>query len=1416
MSKVPNSTKKELNWIKKSKAYLPDAELVLGVISSDMGTTVETSNDRTAQVATDSSKRARNLVEGGPNTKIGLQESIIDLTQDARTLTLETHFTTSQPEPNFGQPAGASTRSNFQTAEPATSLMHKAPTTALPTVVVPKRPVAAVQNVGTHNGNGASQQDRQLIGLQRRVMQLLREQASLLQRKCSIIESTSLSEDAKRHTLRSELNPQLDQIAVRLKEEEEKLNSFTTSQYYRSYPTPTQTSNTKEHQQLVPPDAQNFPNNNILPKPKEHHLITQTEVVDQPLHKDLITVLDEEEEEEEDGGGSGGGDGLSLAGEPSLHSEPIRTLRQRKMRPDYRIPTINDEFDYNMGGQPSSHNMLPEEDVTMEAEFEDSHFLTTIDDDEEQVHSSDREFIEDGLDNFLEASDDADYKDENDNGEDEEVQYSHSYLEHKDYQNHVPDDFPPNELIDMNRIEVFGSSPNKRLQEVQTNESVPRISLIPSNYGQSFDDGPITNNIQQTSATSHRSNSVVESIDGSNDEQNNGFEDMLSDSDFDNFDAEREYQTQTANIKELDDDLKIISEQKTSQEIPPTKVKKEIIDVDSQFDDDDDEELLDDDLSLSEIPITNKNQSVPEPQYPWTVEMYHRLNHVFKLPGFRPNQLEAVNSALQGKDVFVLMPTGGGKSLCYQLPAVVKSGKTSGTTIVISPLISLMQDQVDHLLAKNIKASMFSSKGTAEQRRQTFNLFINGLLDLVYISPEMISASEQCKRAINKLYRDGKLARIVVDEAHCVSNWGHDFRPDYKELKFFKETYPDVPVMALTATASEQVRMDIIHNLKLDNPVFLKQSFNRTNLFYEILKKGKNSIFEMCDTIKSKFRNKTGIIYCHSKNSCEQTAALMQRNGVKCAYYHAGMEPDDRLTVQKAWQSDEIQVICATVAFGMGIDKPDVRFVFHYTVPRTLEGYYQETGRAGRDGNHSHCIMYYSFRDVRTIQSMIQKDENLDRENKEKHLTKLQQVMQYCENATDCRRKLVLSYFNENFDSSLCHKNCDNCLNGQNTTTEERDVTQEALNIVKLVRAVQDDKVTLIHCQDIYKGSRSSKIVQAGHDQLEFHGMGRSLVKSDIERVFFHLITTQVLQEYSVMNGRGFASNYVKLGPKARLLLNRTLKVKMQFIVPTSAPSRATSASPALSNLESAGTRSSSSRPSSSKLASVATNSMARSTGNFAADTPSFTTAKQHLRSYTYSENENENGFGFAPPPKPITLDGNSSTFSPRQQLQITNAYDMLKNIAMKKATDLRFTNFSRFLPDSILKKAAILLPTTEAEFTRLDGVDDVITKRFRFFKDALIKLKQQRQAFSQSDESMVVYSATEISETGATSQYFHADPTEEEENKNIVQQIKESQFLPESTKAAAAKRKKTTKSFKRGGYKNFRRGGSYRRGPKR
>lgn len=563
---------------------------------------------------------------------------------------------------------------------------------------------------------------------------------------------------------------------------------------------------------------------------------------------------------------------------------------------------------------------------------------------------------------------------------------------------------------------------------------------------------------------------------------------------------------------------------------------------------DSEDDFSDEDDEIMQIINAPKPTSriVPEGSEDFIDEVYDTLNKVFKLQSFRPNQLEAVVASLLNKDVFVLMPTGGGKSLCYQLPALIKGGHSKGTTVVISPLISLMQDQVQHLIHKNIKAGMISSKANSDDNKHTLNLFREGFLDIVYLSPEKANKSTMIQKIIGKLYDRNQLARVVIDEAHCLSSWGHDFRPDYKGMGFFKERFPAVPIMALTATANEKVRMDIVHHLKMNSPVYLKQSFNRTNLYYEIRWKSGNYLESMKDYILSRYKNKCGIIYCHSKQSCEQTSAKLNLFGLKTSFYHAGMTPEDRFKIQTNWQKNKIQLICATIAFGMGIDKPDVRFVIHLFIPRSLEGYYQETGRAGRDGKPSECIMYYCYKDARSLQNMIHRDADLTEEGKENHLAKLRQVVQYCENTTDCRRKQVLHYFNETFNPINCKKQCDNCKNYNHVTVVEKDCSQYAQDILKLVKSIQNEKVTVLHCQDVFKGLKYNKITKMGHNNNPYHGKGKNLDKTDVERIFFYLLSEECLVEYQVMKG-GFASNYVKVGRNASKVLNGNKTIKIQF-----------------------------------------------------------------------------------------------------------------------------------------------------------------------------------------------------------------------------------------------------------------------------
>ena len=518
-------------------------------------------------------------------------------------------------------------------------------------------------------------------------------------------------------------------------------------------------------------------------------------------------------------------------------------------------------------------------------------------------------------------------------------------------------------------------------------------------------------------------------------------------------------------------------------------------------------------------------------QHVWSKDVKAALKDRFHLRGFRPNQLEAINATLAGKDAFVLMPTGGGKSLCYQLPAIVNSGRTQGVTIVISPLLSLMQDQVEHLQRLKIQALLINSEVTAEYRRLVMNCLKeqqpHKFCQLLYITPEMINKSQVMVNAFRDLHGRRKLARIVIDEAHCVSQWGHDFRPDYKLLGEVRQQLPGVPVIALTATATENVKIDVIHNLGIKNCEIFSQSFNRPNLNYEVrLKtKAKDVLDSMVETINTSYPGQSGIIYCLSRKNCEDIATkLRKQHNIMAHHYHAGMESEEKKRVQRQWQAGVYKVIIATIAFGMGIDKPDVRFVIHHTIPKSLEGYYQETGRAGRDGKRSGCYLYFGFQDTSALKRMID-DGDGTWDQKERQRQMLRNVIQFCDNKSDCRRVQVLNYFNESFKREDCMNSCDNC--NSNSTFETRDFSKIAIAAISLVENIKDDKVTLLHCVDVLRGSKTKKITDLCHNQIPEYGVGSNIDRGEVERIFYRLLSEDALSEHNVMNKSGFANQYL-------------------------------------------------------------------------------------------------------------------------------------------------------------------------------------------------------------------------------------------------------------------------------------------------
>ena len=539
--------------------------------------------------------------------------------------------------------------------------------------------------------------------------------------------------------------------------------------------------------------------------------------------------------------------------------------------------------------------------------------------------------------------------------------------------------------------------------------------------------------------------------------------------------------------------------------------------------------------------------------FPWHQHMLSLGRSVFGFHQFRKHQREICNTILSKRDCFVLMPTGGGKSLCYQLPSIL----SRGVSVVFSPLISLIQDQVASLTLLNIPAGGVSSAFSQQQIKTWTSLAFTGQLKLLYMTPEKLAHSDYFNSVLQRLYEKNLINFFVIDEAHCVYQWGHDFRPDYLDLDKLRKNFPNVPIMALTATATQTVEENVIRRLGLRNCVSYRQSFNRKNITYYVFKKKKTVIDDVVERIKSKYRNKCGIIYCLSRKDCETTALKLKSKGINAGHYHAGMDEQSKHIAQTKWSNDEITVICATIAFGMGINKPDVRFVYHLSIPKAIENYYQEAGRGGRDGRPAESIIYYTYMDVKKVAFILRKDKNKNNKHNmvDANMKKLYEMVNYCENIVDCRRKMTLNIFGEQFDTDLCENTCDNCL-ASKSDIEQRNVISHAINIINIVRSINNMNIdaTSKRVTETYYGSNTKDVSNNNLDTINEYGVGKksSLTKSDITRIIYEMNNASFLVVKSKVfygtNSFPITSIWYEPGPKSGKVLNKDIRVfKMNF-----------------------------------------------------------------------------------------------------------------------------------------------------------------------------------------------------------------------------------------------------------------------------
>lgn len=529
------------------------------------------------------------------------------------------------------------------------------------------------------------------------------------------------------------------------------------------------------------------------------------------------------------------------------------------------------------------------------------------------------------------------------------------------------------------------------------------------------------------------------------------------------------------------------------------------------------------------------------------------LKQYFGYDSFRPGQKEIVELVLAQRDMLVLMPTGGGKSLTYQLPALL----LPGLTIVVSPLIALMQDQVSRLQADGIAATFLNSSLPYEEASRREQATMRGEIKLLYVAPERL-LKPNFLIFLDHIQKNIGLSLLAVDEAHCVSEWGHDFRPEYRQLGTLRKRFPQLPVLALTATATERVRRDILTQLELREPSIHIASFNRANLSYEVRKKHKGSYAEVVEILRRR-PGESVIIYCLSRASVEKLSQDLASDGIDNLPYHAGLSNEIRARHQERFIRDDVPVLVATIAFGMGIAKPDVRAVIHYEMPKNLEGYYQESGRAGRDGAPAECVLFFSYGDRMRAEYIIGQKEN--EQQQAIAIQQLQQVLTYSE-SDRCRRQILLNYFGEDYPGESCD-NCDNCL--IETQTEDR--TPDARKLILTIHKT-GQRFGLRYVIDVLRGANTQKIRDYHHDQISTYGLGRELNVHEWDTIGHALVQQGFLIEH-----REDGYTTIRLSAQAvTLVKGETFFYLKQASKPIAAPSRSASSKPDIdTNLDASG-----------------------------------------------------------------------------------------------------------------------------------------------------------------------------------------------------------------------------------------------------